>query len=293
MRIRDLEYFNQLVQMHSFTQVAQYFGVAQPTITYAIKRLEQELQSQLIQVQTKPQQILITTAGRQFYVHSQNVVNELKRAQLELDNQKKEKIILGLPPIIGKTFFPNYVNQLNQAGIIEQLETVTVGSGETLKQLLEGKINLALVASNENLIQDNLNVVKLARSQFKIIASFKLDVPTETPKFADMIKYPFIAFDEGYVHNKVFDYLISRSKRKPKIIYKTTDVDVLKKMVEQNVGVGLLTELAIEPDDQLRVLTLSDAQLPVFNVYLAYRHDYVLSEVEQQFVEIMKQTIQS
>ncbi|WP_461240242.1 LysR family transcriptional regulator [Paucilactobacillus sp. N302-9] len=290
MRIRDLEYFNQLVRMHNFTQVGQYFSVSQPTITYAIKRLEQELQSQLIQVQTKPQQVLITTAGQQFYVHSQNIVTELKRAQLELDNQKKEKIILGLPPIIGKAFFPKYINQLNQAGVIEQLETVTVGSGETLKQLLEGKINLAIVASSENLVQENLNVVKLAQSQFKIIVSPELDLPKETIHFVDMTKYPFVAFDEGYVHNKVFGFLISRNQNNPKIVYRTTDVDVLKKMVEQNVGIALLTELAITKNDQLRVLSLSDDQLPSFNVYLAYRHDYQLTATEQKFIEIMKQT---
>lgn len=40
MNLRDLEYFYQLAKLKSYTAAAQYFQVSQPTITYAIKRLE-------------------------------------------------------------------------------------------------------------------------------------------------------------------------------------------------------------------------------------------------------------
>ncbi|MDO4205123.1 MAG: LysR family transcriptional regulator, partial [Streptococcus gallolyticus] len=43
MNLRDLEYFYQLAKLKSYTAAAQYFQVSQPTITYAIKRLEKEL----------------------------------------------------------------------------------------------------------------------------------------------------------------------------------------------------------------------------------------------------------
>lgn len=37
MNIRDLEYFYQLSKLKSYTDVAHYFQVSQPTVTYAIK----------------------------------------------------------------------------------------------------------------------------------------------------------------------------------------------------------------------------------------------------------------
>lgn len=41
MNIRDLNYFYQLSQLKSFTQVAKRYHVSQPTISYAIKRIEE------------------------------------------------------------------------------------------------------------------------------------------------------------------------------------------------------------------------------------------------------------
>lgn len=35
MNTRDLEYFHKLAELASFTMVAEFFGVSQPTITYA------------------------------------------------------------------------------------------------------------------------------------------------------------------------------------------------------------------------------------------------------------------
>ena len=42
MNIKDIEYFNELMTTKNFSIVAQNFNVSQPTITMAIKRLEEE-----------------------------------------------------------------------------------------------------------------------------------------------------------------------------------------------------------------------------------------------------------
>lgn len=48
MNFKDLEYFQRLVREKNFTKVANAFHVSQPTITYAVKRLEDELGTQLV-----------------------------------------------------------------------------------------------------------------------------------------------------------------------------------------------------------------------------------------------------
>ena len=48
MNLRDLEYFYQLAKSKSYTGTAQHFKVSQPTISYAIKRLEKELDCDLV-----------------------------------------------------------------------------------------------------------------------------------------------------------------------------------------------------------------------------------------------------
>ena len=48
MNLKDLNYFYDLSKLQSFTEVAQKNGVSQPSISYAIKRLEKEFHCQLL-----------------------------------------------------------------------------------------------------------------------------------------------------------------------------------------------------------------------------------------------------
>ncbi|KGO18775.1 hypothetical protein Q757_10320 [Oenococcus alcoholitolerans] len=43
MKFTDLEYFQRLAKVESFSQTAAFFNVSQPTISYAIQRLEKDL----------------------------------------------------------------------------------------------------------------------------------------------------------------------------------------------------------------------------------------------------------
>lgn len=49
MNTKDIEYYVQIVKQKNFTKVANYFRVSQPTITYALQRLEKSLTPYLLQ----------------------------------------------------------------------------------------------------------------------------------------------------------------------------------------------------------------------------------------------------
>ncbi|EOH84418.1 hypothetical protein UAS_02257 [Enterococcus asini ATCC 700915] len=66
MNIKDLEYYQRLVYEKSFSKVADFYQVSQPTITYAIKRLETELNVTLLERDRSHKNISLTPAGQQF-----------------------------------------------------------------------------------------------------------------------------------------------------------------------------------------------------------------------------------
>ncbi len=288
MQTRDLDYFIKLSELNNLTQVAQFFSVSQPTITYAVKRLEDQLGTDLIVRDTEHHAIRITTAGTQFLVHARRIVNELSRAKSEAENAKQGKIRLGLPPIIGSYYFSTYIPALAKANLISQLETESFGSQETMAHLLAGQINLALFASSQPLMVPDLTLFELAQWPFQIITtSRKMKDPLpERVSFAQAAQKPFVVFDEGFVHNRVFDYFSGSSDIIPNIIYRTSDLDILKNMVSHNAGIALLTSLAIGTHDALKAHEMTDPNQPKFRVYLAYRRGYLLSADEKRFVNI-------
>ncbi len=43
MKFTDIEYFDKLSELESFSKTAIFFNVSQPTISFAIQRLENEM----------------------------------------------------------------------------------------------------------------------------------------------------------------------------------------------------------------------------------------------------------
>ena len=104
MNTRDIEYYVQIVKQKNFTKVAKYFQVSQPTITYALKRLEKELDAVLITRDRSHHELVITPAGKQLFIHAQSILQEIKMAKAEITQLQKKKLRFGMPPIIGNEF---------------------------------------------------------------------------------------------------------------------------------------------------------------------------------------------
>lgn len=112
MNFKDLEYFQRLVREKNFTKVANAFHVSQPTITYAVKRLEDELGTQLVYRDQSHKQLIITQAGLILSRHISNILKEVTIAVTEIDRLKEETLDFGLPPIIGNFYFPKLSSYL-------------------------------------------------------------------------------------------------------------------------------------------------------------------------------------
>lgn len=74
MNTKDLEYFIRLTEIKNFSKVAKEFGVSQPTITFALQRLEEEVNSCLIIRHRAQGKLLITDSGAQLLNHAQRML---------------------------------------------------------------------------------------------------------------------------------------------------------------------------------------------------------------------------
>lgn len=92
MNIRDLEYFQRLALEKNYSKVAAFYHVSQPTITYAIKRLESELNIALVNRSQAHKHVALTNAGRQFLQHVNTILRELRIAKEEISHLTIKKL---------------------------------------------------------------------------------------------------------------------------------------------------------------------------------------------------------
>ncbi|MGO3020850.1 MAG: LysR family transcriptional regulator, partial [Lactococcus cremoris] len=100
LNLRDLEYFYQLSKLRSFTNVAKYFRVSQPTISYAIKRLESYYDCDLFYKDSSHQVVDLTPEGDLLAMRTNEILSELNHTKKAIHRSSMKDFKVGFPPII-------------------------------------------------------------------------------------------------------------------------------------------------------------------------------------------------
>lgn len=290
MNTRDLEYFMALVEFRKYTRVAAAFSVSQPSVTQAIQRLEREFGVSLVEQDRAHQQTIITRAGRLLYKNAQHIQENLNLAHLEIEDAKQEKIKFGLPPIIGTLYFPQIAGKLLQEGILQKTSVNETGSGKLLSDLRKGDIDIALLGSVRPINYDDVTAIHLGSRPFNIIAS--PDNPISRKKqiaFSELKDEKFIGLDGKYVHPIAFKAFSEFAGISPETIYSTPDIAWVKSLVEANLGISLIVKDVVNTDDRLVTIPVSDPVPERFNISIVIRKGYPLTELEDQFINVMSE----
>ncbi|MFR0604888.1 LysR family transcriptional regulator [Limosilactobacillus mucosae] len=290
MNIKELYYYHDLVRTKNFSQVAADFNISQPTVTMAIKRLEESFGTTFFMRDRSHHQLTVTSTGLQFDQHVQRIIEELEIAQKELTRAKQERISFGLPPIIGSWYFPRFTPALLQAGLLNRLEVVDHGSASLLQLLAKGELDLALLGSLQPFQQPSLRACVIDKAPIRIIVAkdHPLAAFEDGVSFAQAAQYPFITLDDEYVHAQAFRQAACLARVRPKIVFKTSDVQILKALVANNSGISFLTDLALDDNDGLAALPLTDGSQPEFIISLAARANRLLTPNAQRLWSILE-----
>ena len=290
MNTRDIEYYVQIVKQKNFTKVAKYFQVSQPPITYALKRLEKELDAVLITRDRSHHELVITPAGKQLFIHAQSILQEIKMAKAEITQLQKKKLRFGMPPIIGNEYFPKLSSYFIKSQLMDQIEITDGGSRDLYGMIHQGRIDLAILGSTQPIIDQKLEIELLLDKRFMIVVA-----PThpfadrQTISFSDLTAEQFVLLNEHYVHPAAFKKLAKQAHIEPKVVYQSNDLAILKSMIRENIGIGFLTEIAIHPEDHLVSIPLSDQLQPHFLISLAKRTQQIPTPLQENVVEVIQQ----
>ncbi|BDG68096.1 malolactic regulator [Enterococcus innesii] len=289
MNIRDLEYFNALADMLSFTQVAHKFAVSQPTVSYAVKRLEEHYGCDLIVREASHRSISLTTEGEILKAHAQYILDEFVTLDRAIDHAKNNRTHIGLPPIIRSKVFSKLLDEKEIIRFISKFHLVSGGSNELLSKLLSGKIDFSLLGSVNPLVHPNLQVKLLHQQEFFIFVSKENPLAGKKEiSFEEAAEYPFILLEKGYTHMRAFQNLSEKSKKKPEVPFYFSDVQTIGQLVSSNIGITLMTEFPVFQEmEGLVKIPLVPEDKEIFYIQYAYLKSAMLNQEVQKFIRIL------
>ncbi|MGL2207673.1 LysR family transcriptional regulator [Oenococcus oeni] len=292
MKFTDIEHFDKLSELESFSKTAIFFNVSQPTISFAIQRLENEMKKTLINRNRSHGGISLTEAGKVFEKHAKKILQEVVAAHEEIDRMNQPIIEFGLPQIIGNYYLPKLVKHFVGNPFFQNVATNEAGSNLLLGALKNHRLDLAIISSVEPVKIEGLETIEIDRKKYSIVVN--KDNPLAKQKkvsFEDLADEKFVSLKEGNVHPIAFRKLEETYNVYPKIIYETPDINILKKMIAEKTGIGFIAEIAVEKQDNLATLELSNEKVPEFIISFVYKKDLQIPGIKRIVEELRNNSV--
>ncbi len=243
--IKQLRYFNALVDHNHFGQAAASCFVSQSAFSVAIKELEKTLGGQLVDRTNKS--VTITNLGREVYQQSQAVMTELQKLyDLSQGNLKplSGRLAMGMIPTIGPFVMPDLLPYLSQHFPDLQLEIHEGKTHDVYEQLMEGRLDVVLLALPYEL--RSVETLSLYKDPFRLIHGRDYQLNNQKSFNINRIEDgSVLLLDDGHC---LRDHAISacRIQHVDKVSHFTaSSLLTLIAMVRQNLGVSFIPQMAV------------------------------------------------
>ena len=151
MDLRQLRYFVAVATTRNFTRAAELVHIAQPPLSRQIQLLEEELEVQLFQRNSRP--IRLTEAGRVFYEQSLQVlqrVEQMKNTARQTGRSDRQAISIGYVPSTLYGGLPMLVRMFRKRYPETDVHLVDLGSHQQITELKAGRIDVGFGRMRSN-----------------------------------------------------------------------------------------------------------------------------------------------
>lgn len=145
MDIKQLSYFLAVAQEKNVTRAAEKLAVSQPTLSMAIKKLEDELQTKLFYSSNRKQNL--TDAGLRLQEGVERlmaVYQETIDSVTAAPHKVSGKLTLGLAPLFGACFFGDLIPDFCREYPNIELHMIEGGAYKMNERLESGEVDIAL-----------------------------------------------------------------------------------------------------------------------------------------------------
>lgn len=291
MDLKQLRYFTTVVETGGFSAAARRLHIAQPAISIAIRKLEQELELTLLHRGDRT--ITPTAEGEVLLGHARELLARAASAELEMQELRgltKGEVRLGIPSMLGSYYFPPILMGFKHRHPGLRLSVYEQGTRRLQQMIHDGELDLGVVVADGP--PSDLETRPLTREE--MVACMPADHPLaakRTISMHDFFSQELVVFKAGYFLREFIDRFSALEGKAPKIAFETDLIPLTKAIVRQGFGITTFLRMVLdnEPPDGLVAVPFDE---PVFlDLSLAWKRGGYLSRADRAFVEyILEQT---
>ncbi|MGX7076531.1 LysR family transcriptional regulator [Globicatella sanguinis] len=291
MNLRDLEYFKYLAESLSFTKTAEHFFVSQPSISIALKRLEDEFETTLIQRERSAKNIHLTPTGHTLYQRTIDMLGLYAQTKLEIKAVGIDTIQLGLVPSIGNLFLPQLLANAND--YLQNLKLIEENTTDALfDSLRKQKFSIAIIAHDQPTFANLwVDTFPIAKSPLKLFVSQNHPLARYREiSLMELVDLPYVSLSNGTIHEKLFQNWATTNQLSLDNVFYCHDMNTLTSLVASGERVALLMENVSLNRDDLVAIAIKNPPIGYLN--LVINNEMVLSDTQKAFNDLLIKSIE-
>jgi DNA-binding transcriptional LysR family regulator len=288
MDLKRIEIFCKIVDLKSFTRAAEEVRLAQPTVSDHMRQLEEELNEKLLERSGRIVQL--TPAGKTFLPFARRMLllrDEARQALARFRGDLSGKLLIGASTIPGAYLLPGQLQKFKAAHSGIELSLKIASTQQTLSDLLDGKLELALTGASGK--QGQLEFIPLAKDELVLVVG--PDHPWQAVASISpqqLCSQPFILREEGSgTRSSMAEALQQRGVRLSdlQVVAEMGNGEAVRQAVKAGIGAAIISRRAVAEElsaGTLRSVPIQDLAI-VRHIYLVQPLRRSLSPLAEAF----------
>lgn len=285
--LQQIKGFYYVVRLGNISKASEYLNLTQSTVTLQIQSLERDLGTKLFERNSKP--LKLTKDGEEFYKLACPLIQEFesvihKFLENKITNKNKE-IRIAAHHIAITYLMPQIICEFKKLYNNIKIIIKNISPQEALEQIKSDKIDLALfpnlakIPEIEYLEANSYDPILIMNKNHKLAGKYLNSL--KELKDSDLIR-----IDKSLITLPLFENIVEEFDLKGTIELENGNWEILKKFVKANDLIAVISELAIDKNDDFISKNLSKF-FPKMTYSIAYKRGKILSPEEKMLVKYM------
>ena len=291
MTLNQLQYFYTAATLEHFNQAAQTLHVSEPSLSRAIRLLEEELEISLFE--KKGRNVTLTKAGRLFLIHVERILEDIARAKNEMNEYAINggRINIAYISHVSRELLPNLMKEF-----LEQDENFRVTfdffegyTQNNLEGLKNGKYDL-IFGTN---LHDEPGIVTIPVINTEMVVIMPKDHALKDLDSIDhkvFSQYPVLKYDKYSTLGTYTEQYFSAYNIIPDITFEFPDEESIASFVSKGFGIALVADVPCIYQDNILVKPLVANERLKQTISLAYLENQNHSPATLRLIEFIKES---
>ena len=292
MDIKQISYFMAVAQEGSFSRAAEKLEVSQPTLSMAVKKLEEELGAELFYSFNRRQNLtdeglrLKEGAAKLLEVYQETIEN----VKLS-DHVGSGVVTLGLSPLFGACFFGDLIPSFAAAYPDIKINMIEDGANKIDALVERGEVDLAVTLNTER----TASFASCHFSTQRNVALLHKNHPLSNARnitVTDLKEDSFAIFNQDFILNRQIMSACHAAGFRPKIALLSSQWDFMVELVSRNRAVSILPKPVLDkhPDPNVVCVPLTDS-MKYWDIVLAWNKQKYMSKSCRLFLEYIRKNL--